>query len=810
MKSLFLVCIFFTALYLSSIGQDLSPINNLATKIKVFNKYKPAEKVYLQTDKDVYSPGEDLWFSTFIVDYTTLKPSGISQSLYIDIINIYGQKVASGRSSNANGSSQGTIMIPDSLSNGIYQIVCYSSLQRKTTSPDYYFRKTIKLGNAFEPIKFELETAEDVLKLICSNRLDGNRLKGQKVKLEQFDHQKILNAKELITNSLGEIEIPVNSDTRYITLKSKFSESLSVYHAAIKKDTLLIDVMDDGYHKEGTLSFVTLQVKSDFGSFEENIELELYLNEKIVDRKVTDYNGRVSFKIANNLLNKYRVVAKHGDNRYSRDLKLSLTSNDKAYDLVQRKLGNRLIFNTYSNYEGEKTLYLVGEMRGKMRFASTIKINKEFTFGLDISDYPSGILNTYLLDFKGKVLKKNTILIDMRSVDYGLNITNHNDSAYVISLIDSSHHGYVNLRRMEKNRLFSGKGIDEYFYFYSEISSKSESYNLQFNDDLLLKNAPERYRGIYESIGNNITGDSSAYGYDLISGRAFFRNGRPFTNQGLILYNPTQLKSWLTETDDLGKFKFDEFNIEDGESLVISTVDKKTRKEVFFEFYQDSVRHDFFFSKSEWPWIDSRREEDLYYFDEKTIVLDNLVKEGKKYYHDVENRKTRLDNIVTVKGDQLQPGSAGGDLGLIPLIQQVTPIYAYDRSTGRVLLRPPKTINAGLGVIFYLDNMRIGDNIFNIGYLNETDIEEVKVFKGLDALMFPFAPDGVIQFITKRGESHYFNIKSVNTNVLPPFYNTDLDLAYNKNRLWLNDKNVNLNKYTLKDVFQNKQNLNEK
>ena len=67
----------------------------------------------------------------------------------------------------------------------------------------------------------------------------------------------------------------------------------------------------------------------------------------------------------------------------------------------------------------------------------------------------------------------------------------------------------------------------------------------------------------------------------------------------------------------------------------------------------------------------------------------------------------------------------------------------------------------------------MGDSFYNLSFLTINDIEEVKVFRpGPDAAQFPFAPDGVIQFITKKGYEPGANVKSKSMEILPPSYPT--------------------------------------
>ncbi len=51
----------------------------------------PREKVYLHLDNNAYVEGETMWFKAYVVRTSTLRPSGLSRVLYVDLLNAWGQ-----------------------------------------------------------------------------------------------------------------------------------------------------------------------------------------------------------------------------------------------------------------------------------------------------------------------------------------------------------------------------------------------------------------------------------------------------------------------------------------------------------------------------------------------------------------------------------------------------------------------------------------------------------------------------------------------------------------------------------------------
>ena len=53
----------------------------LVQKIETFKQKYPAEIVFLHTDGDIYSPGENLYFKAYIKDYYSSSPGINSKNL---------------------------------------------------------------------------------------------------------------------------------------------------------------------------------------------------------------------------------------------------------------------------------------------------------------------------------------------------------------------------------------------------------------------------------------------------------------------------------------------------------------------------------------------------------------------------------------------------------------------------------------------------------------------------------------------------------------------------------------------------------
>lgn len=113
--------------------------------LKAYNNYNPVEKVYLHTDKDIFIPGENLWYSGYVVLGSNHYLSLASKFLYVDLIDSNNNIVASQIQEIIEGRVKGSFEIPK-VTSGIYQLRSYTDWMRNYDDA-FYFSKNIKVFN---------------------------------------------------------------------------------------------------------------------------------------------------------------------------------------------------------------------------------------------------------------------------------------------------------------------------------------------------------------------------------------------------------------------------------------------------------------------------------------------------------------------------------------------------------------------------------------------------------------------------------------------------------------------------------------
>jgi hypothetical protein len=111
------------------------------------NKVDPekSEKIWLQTDRNIYIAGKNLFFALYLKGST----NQMSKYAYLVLRDRYNFPVCRARVEIKDQASFGNVSLPDTLHSDVYQLVCYTNLMRNE-GEDSYFTKEITILNRFD------------------------------------------------------------------------------------------------------------------------------------------------------------------------------------------------------------------------------------------------------------------------------------------------------------------------------------------------------------------------------------------------------------------------------------------------------------------------------------------------------------------------------------------------------------------------------------------------------------------------------------------------------------------------------------
>jgi hypothetical protein len=122
------------------------------------------EKVYLHTDRDFYSPGDVVWFKSYVVDGLTHIPLDSSKNLHIELISPSSKILESRIIKLDNGLGNGDFTLPDNLQSGKYSLRAYTNYMRNFGDQLYFNKEVSVIGGSSA-----MEADSDDIKIADSN-----------------------------------------------------------------------------------------------------------------------------------------------------------------------------------------------------------------------------------------------------------------------------------------------------------------------------------------------------------------------------------------------------------------------------------------------------------------------------------------------------------------------------------------------------------------------------------------------------------------------------------------------------------------
>ncbi len=113
------------------------------------------EKVYLHIDRELYAPGDDIWFKSYLVSGINNKLVPGYKNIYIQLISESGAVVIDRIILSRDGTARGDIQLPFEIGDGNYTIRAFTKYLRNFGEESYFHKKIVISGskNSIEVVK---------------------------------------------------------------------------------------------------------------------------------------------------------------------------------------------------------------------------------------------------------------------------------------------------------------------------------------------------------------------------------------------------------------------------------------------------------------------------------------------------------------------------------------------------------------------------------------------------------------------------------------------------------------------------------
>jgi hypothetical protein len=589
-----LVCFFYqnlSAQILESIGQKYTRYDSIAVQ----------EKVYVQTDRTLYEPDEEIWFKVFVTNAEN-APSIQSKQVYAELYSPNGSILDKLTLRNARGQASGSFELNINAVGGIYKLRVYTHWMQNF-GESTYFEKDLTVQKVVFPevlmqLDFEREAygaGEEVVANFAARTKGNEALAYKKLTYTVQLDGEILCTKTIETDEDGKAllryELPkkLGSNKNLINVRFKedgLTESIA-RSAPIILNSLDVQLLPEG----GTVianqrNKIAIKVLNEFGQ-PGDIEGEI-INKagKVVCEFKTFHQGMGAFEFVPKKKESYKL-------RVTKPTGIRQTWNVPAIDVdrlgiyVKTQTENSLSFDVYS--PSAQAVFIVAQQQGNLIYTQKIETKEGanlVTFSTE--DFPMGIVQLTILNAQEQVHAERLVFVNAQR-KLKVQITTNKERylprekvALDILVQDETGQGVQGNFSMavvdDKQHIFADDKQDNilsYLLMSSELKGTVYEPNFYFDpenetaaqalDYVLLTHGWRRFEWEAVLAESNlpeikyVTPDNEISGY-LKIGDQLGKNQTVFLSEGQARYSKKKALETV-QTDEHGFFKFEAVSV---------------------------------------------------------------------------------------------------------------------------------------------------------------------------------------------------------------------------------------------------------
>ena len=567
------------------------------------------EKVFVQTDRDSYQPGDTMFLRGFLFNAVSNKQVDYSRYIYVEVVDRTGvlywrEKIAY---NTQDSSFNGYFALADNLSQGEYFLRAYTYWMQEQGN-DKFFSKRFYIINPFDHgISCNMDILNDrkgsrILKINFVNDL-GERY--QNIKFNYFIPGETPDSVVMTANTgySGQTEIRINdpnSDHIWVAFSHDVPWSFERYFKlpSTKSDFDVQFFPEGGDLVAGTKQRVAIK---SIGRDGLSVPVEGYIVNSIgkrVGKVITNALGMGSFMIEASPNEVYTAHLSTAEgNKKSFELPVAKESGVYALQLLGN--GHSVVYNVLTgNYTDLSDKYIFINSRGMP--LGVYPVTQTMGKSLNFSTAPEGILNFTLIDKSGVVYsnrmwyhhtESNAVfefeagkdVAPRKDKEVELSLDNVAEADVAISVITNAH----------TMHLPTTMGIDSYIDLVSDLSGYVERPEYYFTnvsrakvvalDNLLLTQGWSRF-DVTDIITDNLNTNSPFYieRGQSISGvvSPYILNKAKYVSNAEVQIIGSDGSSYVTYTDSVGRFVYDDLAYEIGTRFVVEAVSNKDKSNV--------------------------------------------------------------------------------------------------------------------------------------------------------------------------------------------------------------------------------------
>lgn len=570
------------------------------------------EQVYVHTDRNLYSPGDTIYFQAYIKNLYTGGFNSVSKSLYALLLNQQNEVVDSSRFKIDACTAPGWTVIPKDLKPGTYRFVAFTSLMQNY-DPKNVFKQDIKIVDdlidpLFSIIAFNKKKYKPGDTVIATVKITNS-------KKHLFTKQKFICSLKIGKSLIKRNRSKTNNDG-ISEIRFKLPDTLTyppkIQTVIQRRLNAIVNNTDVPFYKQN----INFKLLPEGGNLIAGIEQRIGFN-------ATDLNGKTIF-VEGFLKNKNKQILdtirsrKYGPGMFrckpEKGMYIDLTngnyqkkiwpfpeikSKGSCLSVVNKNDSQSIVIKVKSTKSNNDNIFLGGIMNSNQVFLKNLKMDKYKQVVLKTENLPIGVMQINLFNKNMQPIaerlvyvnanKRLELKIDTDSIAY----IPGNETELTISVSDrqgNPESGIFSIAAVDATTGHAPElffpGIEHVFnyhpYFVNNLPHKvlkNGLHNLtnEERDLLLMVYGWSKYKEVPSEIDNT---KDAVINYDLFNIEMLNPLAFKKTDRGLSLIEINGLSKKSLKTDKKGKITvlFDSLGNE--AHSIIMTPNEKFKKKV--------------------------------------------------------------------------------------------------------------------------------------------------------------------------------------------------------------------------------------
>ncbi|MFQ5708975.1 MAG: hypothetical protein ACE5HO_16070 [bacterium] len=770
-----------SVLFLNFAPKDNLSIYELVQKLNLYNNRFPTEKVYLQLNKSVFKPGEDIWFKAYVVESTKHLPSFLSTDLTVKLIDENGEDILRERFKIKKGAVNGVLAIPGFLEEGIYVLVAYTNWMQNGSAEDVFSQELFVVNSVLPSFFIHVESNDSFYhpKDHVRARIKMRSREGESIRELEFEFTVRSGTRafkkgkqETDEKGIAQIEFPLPEDMaqHLITLNIKAKHRMQVESRTIVIPTPYPFVRLEFFPESGALisdirtdiAFRALDRYGDPFDFEGEV---INQREELITTLKSFHDGMGVFSLTPKMRYSYKVrIIKPKGFHQTFDLPkavqsgivLSIEDLDRDFITVKAK----------TNLPGQQKTHWVAQVRGRIYWAADISLRDSIMFKIPTKKFPRGIAQLTVFDNTGVSRAERLVFVNHHKrivLEISPDKEEYEPKEKVRLTIGTRDENGLPmpldlcLSIFPEDRLYADAtpNIFSTLLLTSDLKGDIVNPNFYFEkspgvekalDYLLMVKKLRRFK--WEKIIEMDKNKGMAYvSKGAVSGTVF-AGGKPVKKARVWFIN-TEKQVFKTETDEQGKFQA----FSDGTTildvlLIRANTPGGSDKVIIVQDESFAERVNSLFTLSAEQKLLNAVKLDRYKHLEdwadpgavaKAVLID-------------EHFSSIGDTVTVFRGERIpQWKKQISTIGVLEATRMVRPFTIIGT---KILFRGSSSPDNILGALIVVDGVKMGHDKRELETINPDDVGDIQVYLSVSDIekFGSFAADGVIEITTKQGK----------------------------------------------------------